>query len=211
MSVRIINADVMEGLRQLPDESVHCVVTSRRNASGQFSKGSHWRTPKPHWQRQWLIDEYVIKARSTTEIAHEMGCTENNIQFWLKKHGIPARTVSQARSVKHWGACGAANAMHGRTGHLNPRYVDGSSPERQRLYAQSLGREFLKRIYARDGYACRKCGAPKTTPKSLHAHHIKPWAGNPALRFDDANAVTLCCPCHSWVHSKRNVGREWLA
>jgi DNA modification methylase len=28
MSVRIINADAMEGLRQLPDESVHCVVTS---------------------------------------------------------------------------------------------------------------------------------------------------------------------------------------
>jgi DNA modification methylase len=28
MSVRIINADVMDGLAQLPDESVHCVVTS---------------------------------------------------------------------------------------------------------------------------------------------------------------------------------------
>ena len=28
MTVRIINADVMDGLRQLPDESVHCVVTS---------------------------------------------------------------------------------------------------------------------------------------------------------------------------------------
>lgn len=28
MSVRIIVADVMDGLRQLPDESVHCVVTS---------------------------------------------------------------------------------------------------------------------------------------------------------------------------------------
>lgn len=27
MTVRIINADVMEGLAQLPDESVHCVVT----------------------------------------------------------------------------------------------------------------------------------------------------------------------------------------
>lgn len=27
MTVRIINADVMDGLRQLPDESVHCVVT----------------------------------------------------------------------------------------------------------------------------------------------------------------------------------------
>jgi DNA modification methylase len=28
VTVRIINADVMEGLRQLPDESVHCVVSS---------------------------------------------------------------------------------------------------------------------------------------------------------------------------------------
>lgn len=28
MSIRIINADVLDGLRQLPDESVHCVVTS---------------------------------------------------------------------------------------------------------------------------------------------------------------------------------------
>lgn len=28
MAVRIINADVMEGLRQLPNDSVHCVVTS---------------------------------------------------------------------------------------------------------------------------------------------------------------------------------------
>ncbi len=28
MTIRILNCDVMEGLRQLPDESVHCVVTS---------------------------------------------------------------------------------------------------------------------------------------------------------------------------------------
>jgi DNA modification methylase len=28
MTIRIINADVLDGLRQLPDESVHCVVTS---------------------------------------------------------------------------------------------------------------------------------------------------------------------------------------
>ena len=38
--------------------------------------------------------------------------------------------------MKHWGAVGAANPMFGRTGALNPRYVDGSSPERQRGYVQ---------------------------------------------------------------------------
>jgi len=79
----------------------------------------------------------------------------------------------------------------------NPRYVDGSSPERQRLYVQASGREFLKRIYARDGYRCVRCSAPNR-------------AGNPALRFDEANVVTLCRGCHGWVHSKVNSEREHI-
>ena len=43
MTVRIINADVLDGLRQLEDESVHCVVCSppywglrNYNADGQI-------------------------------------------------------------------------------------------------------------------------------------------------------------------------------
>lgn len=223
MTFRIINCDVMEGLAQLADESVHCVVTSPRSEKGQFlpgfsaspatqfKPGQHWRKRKAHWDREWLLREYRDKQRSSSEIACEMGCTENAIQFWLRKHGIPRRSISEARSVKYWGANGEANPMYGKTGALNPRYVDGSSPERQRSYAQAAGQDFLRAVYKRDGYCCRRCGAPKTTPKSIHAHHIKPWAGNPALRFDLDNAVTLCRPCHSWVHSRANVNREWLA
>jgi thymidylate synthase (FAD) len=101
--------------------------------------------------------------------------------------------------------------MHGRTGALNPRFVDGSSPERQRLYAQGEGRSFIAAALARDGYRCRRCDAPKAGCRSLHVHHIKPWAGNEALRFDSKNVVTLCRTCHSWVHSRANVEREFLA
>lgn len=45
MAVRIINADVMDGLSQIPDESVHCVVTSppywglRDYGTGQWEGG----------------------------------------------------------------------------------------------------------------------------------------------------------------------------
>lgn len=177
---------------------------------GRFVKGHHWRKPKPHWDKAWLENAYIVNGRSASEIAAEMGCTDNNIHFWLHKHGIPRRTVAEARRLKHWGASGDKNPMFGKTGESNPNYVDGSSPERQRLYAQSNGKGFLRSIFARDGYRCRRCGAPKTTPKSIHGHHIIPWAGNEALRFDQSNVVTICQPCHSWIHSKKNTAKEFL-
>lgn len=181
------------------------------NERGQFVRGEHWRNPRPHWQRQWLFDAYVGAGRSAGDIAAECGCTDANIIYWLRKHGIARRSIAQARSIKHWGAKGASNPMHGKTGAANPRYVDGSSPERQRLYAQGAGKAFVRAVLARDGYRCRRCGASKTGAKSLHVHHLRPWAGNAALRFDESNAATLCRPCHQFVHSRANTEREYLA
>lgn len=180
--------------------------------SGRFKPGVHsWRKPQPHWEKSWLIREYVERELSSAEIATSIGCTDANVLFWLRKHGIPRRSVSAARSLKHWGAAGSANPMFGKTGAKNPRYVDGSSPERQRLYVQASGRAFLRQIYKRDGYRCVRCSAPNTGPRTLHAHHIKPWAGNPTLRFDQSNVVTLCRPCHNWVHSRLNSALEYRA
>lgn len=183
-----------------------------RTATGQFTAGVHaWRPPQPHWEKSWLEERYVVQKKSLAEIAEEVGCTWVNIKHWLKKHGIPRRTISEARAVKHWGSFGPANPMHGKCGSLNPRFIDGSSPERQRLYVQAAGKAFLKAVYERDNWRCVRCNSPDAGPRSLHAHHIKPWAGNPDLRFDINNAVTLCRTCHQWVHSRKNVAREYLA
>lgn len=38
--------------------------------------------------RDWLYDEYVVKNRRPVEIASEYGCSTNNINCWLIKHGI---------------------------------------------------------------------------------------------------------------------------
>ena len=182
----------------------------RRSKATEFQLWQHWREHKQHWDADWLTREYVSNGRSAGDIAKQNGCTENNILYWLGKHGIPTRDMVQIRKAKYWGLLGAANPMFGRTGKANPHYVDGSSPERQRLYSRVNGREFIKAVYKRDGYQCRRCGAGKTTPRSLHAHHVKPWAGNEALRFDESNAVTLCRKCHSWVHSKANANGEFI-
>ena len=181
-----------------------------RAADGRFLKGTHWRQEAPHWNAEWLREQYEAMGRSTGEIAADAGTTDAAILYWLKKHGIPRRTIAQARAIKHWGVSGSANPMYGKTGEASPRYVDGSSPERQRLYAQGEGRAFIRAVLARDGYRCRRCSATKDGRKSLHVHHIKPWAGNAALRFDPDNAATLCRPCHHWVHSNDNTNGEFL-
>ena len=62
-----------------------------------------------------------------------------------------------------------------------------------------------KRALERDGYRCRRCGAPHTPERPLHVHHIRPFrtfgyipgeneAYKEANRLD--NLVTLCPRCH---------------
>lgn len=38
-----------------------------------------------------------------------------------------------------------------------------------------------------------------THTKRLQAHHIKPWAMYPSLRYNVANGITLCRYCHDIV------------
>lgn len=183
----------------------------RVSRSTEFKPGQHWRQKKPHWEEEWLRVRYVDEKRAAADIAVEAECSVHNIYYWLDKHGISRRTTAEARAIKHWGSQGESNPMYGRTGVLNPRYVDGSSPERQKLYARGIGREFLRNILERDGYCCQRCGSIYKGPRSLHVHHIKPWAGNASLRFNSDNVVTLCSPCHRWVHSLKNIAREYLS
>ena len=182
-----------------------------RRANGTFLPGTHWRKPNPLWTREWLEREYTLKKRSSSEIAEDLGCTQNNVLYFLSKYEIKTRSMAEIRRIKKWGLSGKANGMYGRCGSKNPRWIDGSSPERQRMYAQSFWKEIIRAVYGRGGYRCKKCNASHGMSNRLHAHHIKPWAGNPGSRFVLSNIVTLCNACHNWVHSKKNKTNEYLS
>ena len=168
-------------------------MASPRDNLGRFVKGTHWRPHAPFRNRDFLLSEYETKGRSASEIAASYGITES---------------VSEARTLKHWGVSGSANPMFGRFGALNPRYIDGSSPERQSAYARVSWKEVKKTAIARDGYRYRRCHAKDGR---MVVHHLRPWAGNPDVRLSLDNIVSLCEPCHRWVHSHKNENREWLA
>ena len=99
----------------------------------------------------------------------------------------------------------------GRAGSLNAAWKGGVTPERQRLYRSSVWKTLVAAVFKRDAYHCTRCGSPKLRKGWLHAHHVLPWADFPGSRLEIDNLVTLCKPCHLWVHSNENVERELLA
>lgn len=150
---------------------------------------------------EWLRTQYIERGRSSYEIAAEIGCDPKTIWRMLRDRGIPTRTRSevmrQTGRAQWWGDS-------------NPNYRDGSSNERDLIEIRFRWDEVRLRAYTRDGFKCKRCGDRSHGPGTLHAHHIRTWAGNPDLRFDDGNLVTLCRPCHRWVHSVANAASEFL-
>jgi len=165
---------------------------------GQFKKGYTWRTPRPFWNKDWLKKEYAIK--SAADIAREQNCHENNILFWLNKHKIKTRTISETRKLKYWGPQGKKNPMYGKVRKLNPNWKGGCSPERQSQYARFAWKELVKSILERDKYTCQKCEKKPIAKRDLIIHHIKSWNEFSELRFDSTNLITLCGKCHKNVH-----------
>lgn len=58
-----------------------------------------------------------------------------------------------------------------------------------------------KSVYRRDHFQCQFPGCGHKGGK-LNAHHIKPWAKYPSLRFVVSNGITLCESCHNIVWGK---------
>lgn len=197
----ILCGDALAMLKTLPDDG-RIRKGQHLSPATEFKSGEHWRERKPCWSRQWLENEYVTKKRTCSEIAHDLGVTENAIQFWLKKHGIKGRSVKEVRQMKHWGAAGPANPMYGKVGKLNPRWNGGGSPERQSIYASHKWKVLAKAVKTRDGKKCVECGSTE----GLHLHHIKAWSSHPELRFDEDNIITLCSQCHKKAHARR---KQW--
>ena len=61
-------------------------------------------------------------------------------------------------------------------------------------------KEWRKKVYERDDYTCKKCGAKGVR---LNAHHIKPYAIYIDLRYSVSNGITLCEECHKLEHRKK--------
>ncbi len=181
----------------------------RPSISTEFKPGQHWRPHQPFREREYLLCEYVEKQRSTKEIAGEWGVQDSAVIFWMEKHGIPRRTVSETRKIKHWGLSGPANGMFGVRGERNRNWKGGITPERQSLYSSFEWKQASQAVWQRDEGRCRNCGKEVAQGGRFEIHHIVKFAVK-HLRLEPLNLVLLCCKCHRWVHSKRNTANVFI-
>lgn len=112
-----------------------------------------------------------------------------------KRSCLNCGAVIESYTAKKFCSTKCTKAYH--VGSNAPAWKDGKSLERERARLSSKVKAWRKTVYARDAYTCQHCGQQQG---SLHAHHIKPWASHPELRFEVDNGLTLCESCHGKVH-----------
>lgn len=205
MTISLINATILGYNLGMRNEKGQFVKGYSAHPETQFKKGEHWREPKPYWNKEWLENEYTNKQKTASEIASEWGITDNAICFWLNKHGIKTRTVSETRAIKYWGLPGKENGMYGKIGEDNPNWKGGITDERQAFYSSHEWKRVARLVRKRDK-VCQKCGK-KNCKKDIH--HIVSFLVVEE-RTNPNNLILLCKKCHCWVHSNQNTNKEFI-
>jgi len=90
-----------------------------------------------------------------------------------------------------------SNAKKAHQGVNHPRWIQDRSLVKVKRTIAEL-RWWRAAVFHRDDYTCQKCGH---RGGRLNAHHIKPYATHPELRFDVSNGITLCVDCHKKTDS----------
>ena len=99
-----------------------------------------------------------------------------------------------------------SNSLKGERCHLWKGGINAKNDSIRKSVEYKLWRES---VFKKDNYTCQDC---KVRGKNLHAHHIKPFALYPELRFDVNNGKTLCIECHkkteTYGHGTQKLAQE---
>src|SRR3990167_1587936 len=91
------------------------------------------------------------------------------------------------------------------SGPNSPHWKGGPELYTSRNQLGRRSHEILKwklAVFNRDSFICQECGF-SSDGTGLHAHHFKPWADFPELRYEVSNGQTLCEVCHAIIHGKK--------
>jgi 5-methylcytosine-specific restriction endonuclease McrA len=158
----------------------------------------------------------IERARKISE-HHKQGamfpCLICGKEFWRKPYSIKRgdnKFCSKAcyfrwqkgrpRSEEFRKKCGSLK------GAKNPLWRGGVTPLIHKIRCSPEMRKWREDVFKRDDWTCQECGAKSKKNQYIYieAHHIKPFAVFPELRFVVDNGVTLCEKCHY----KKPKGRE---
>lgn len=124
----------------------------------------------------------------------------------IKQASIDRGAIPYLKDGKHYNK--------GKRGNVVWNWKGGITPERETFYRSEEWKEAVKAVWKRDNAICQRCGldyrtVDRKTSRKFHIHHIVSFMVK-ELRADPGNLVLLCHPCHMWVHSSKNVNKEFI-
>lgn len=153
-----------------------------RSRGGASSSGS-FKKGSNVWEGKKHTDETKLKIRNAR----------------LKDGRVP-----YLKNGEHW-LKNISNEKH-------PNWKGGLSADRQSIYASQEWCDAVKAVWKRDKAVCQRCGKnhnDELNRGNFHIHHIVSFMVR-ELRTDVNNLVLLCKDCHKFVHSKKNINKEFI-
>ena len=195
-----------------------------------------WKISHPEYEIEpellWAL--YWGNQYSPSKIGKMFNCGGSCIHNKIIKECIPRRSHSDAGKLLSNEHCiGRKPWNTGKTAEEDPRiphgeshsnWIDGRTPEIQKIRKSVQMDEWRNSIFERDNFTCQICYdySRKGHRVIFHAHHIKSFADilkdNCIKTIKDArecrklwdisNGTTLCYECHYWVHHMNPMNQQ---
>lgn len=148
------------------------------------------------------------------EIAAHYGVGETVVFTRIRALGITPVSLAERMTGKKKTLEHRLNMSRGRTGKYagkdNPNWKGGVTAANVSARSRVAYFEWKAAVFKAANYQCKSCGIEHGTVCKccghrvmLHAHHIVPFANNPAVRYEPSNGVALCERCHRAEHDKQ--------
>jgi thymidylate synthase (FAD) len=190
---------------------IHLVKSDTRFRAG-FKPWNH--NPSALYRQQQWLQQQLENGLCAKEMAELAGCSVEAIKKWVYHFGLTLnkRPFFQ-KGMRPWNkgrggyrlqlseASREARRAHGRQitrrGSASHFWKGGTSPERVLIGAWT--RQIAPQVHQRFDHTCQRCGL-RGSEQQLHAHHLVPVYADPGLGYEIENLVTLCQPCHAFIH-----------
>lgn len=191
------------------------------------------------YTKEWLEKEYYENRKSANQIAREIGRDPKRVWEWIRDYGLQTRErgTDYGQNFKEGHESAFKGCKHSEEtkekirnkriedGHV-PYLVNGVhwmkaygrkpaswkggiTPERQALYSTPEWKQVWYAVMNRDKKTCQRCGIVYKKGIRLDVHHLVSFMDK-EKRTEESNLIVLCYDCHKWVHSKKNINRDFI-
>ena len=145
--------------------------------------------------------EHVLKRAQARKRGAFFNCLECNKQFWRKPYEIASgnnKFCCKPCYSKNQKGVSKGVGRPGLSGSRNPKWKGGITPINKGIRNSAAAKQWRLSVFKRDNWTCQACGkrSKKNDYLRIEAHHLKPFATFPQLRFEITNGQTLCKKCH---------------